>query len=150
MVTFARNVFSQLIDGCFSGINFMSSMLLVYPFRTDAPHFVNSFPVLCKDYFTILREKCPNTEFFQVRIFPISRFWTEYGDLMETIDPKAMVYHKKQKKNKKEIKTKRYNLPYKVCIPKISSYLSLKPGWYFVYQGYIMASLTSECSKPNE
>ena len=69
---------------------------------------------------------------------------------MEAIDPKAMAHHKKQKKNKKEIKTKRYNLPYKVCIPKISSYLSLKPGWYFVYQGYIMASLTSECSKPNE
>ena len=41
----------------------------------------------------LLREKCPNTEFLQVRIFPVR---TEYGEILFIISPNAVKYDQKK------------------------------------------------------
>ena len=128
----------------------MSSILLVL----SISHRCSSF---CKFFSSTLQRLFHNTAWKVSKYGVFSGPYFPDFSLLDWIRrfngnhwPKSDGVSQETKKKQEGNKTKRYNLPYKVCIPKISSYLSLKPGWYFVYQGYIMASLTSECSKPNE
>ena len=58
----------------------------------DVPNFMRISPTNMKKSYlkNTLREKCPNTEFFLVRIFPHSdRIWrdTPYLDTFHTVTP---------------------------------------------------------------